>query len=276
MFTTIITDCKSENARGRQETRFNSLGLGPCSIIGVDSGLSTAATIEASGNLIDVLDASEGGRGVAIVNVAPRGDTEKNYFGDKSPNGSPFCYFFYKKTLVISTIGGYCLSLVKQFKVTNSVNLLDTEKVLDFALKKNLTTKQLNDHITKSQFRSFDFVPRVTKWITNGISVPRKQCPLSAIPDIPSCIWSVDAFGNCKTTISTEDLKLKITNKIKTSLGTFRFCEGLKDICNNETIVYKGSSGLRNAQFLEIATQGTPGSAARKLNLKIGSEVKIM
>lgn len=116
MFTTIITDCKADNEAGRQISRFNSLGLGPTNLIGVDSSLDKDATIEAGGNLIDVLDASEGKEGVVVVNAAPRGNKKDG------SNGTHFAYFYHKKTLVISTIKGNCLSLVKKLKISENVN----------------------------------------------------------------------------------------------------------------------------------------------------------
>jgi hypothetical protein len=105
MFTTIITDCKGENEAGRQITRYHALGLGPCTLIGVSSNFGVDATIEAAGNVIDALDASEGAKGTIVVNVAPRGVKKDGV------NGNYFCYFYYKNTLVISSTKGYCLSL---------------------------------------------------------------------------------------------------------------------------------------------------------------------
>lgn len=268
MFTTIITDCKGENEKGRQVTRCNSLGLGPTNLIGVDSGLGEIATIEAAGNLIDTLDASEGKKGVVIVNVAPRGNKKDGV------NGTLFCYFNYKNTLVISTIGGYTLSLVKQFGLVKKVNVLETQQALEFAVKQKLISKKLSKYIVNTQFRSFDFAPRVAKWLFDGIKILSSAYSLYTIPNIPTCIWCIDAFGNCKLTITSRDLKLNNKKFVKTNLGTFSFLERLKDIPKVKTAIYIGSSGLKNKRFLEIATQGKPGSAAETLNLKVGSKIK--
>ena len=92
MFTTIITDCKGENETGRQVSRFNAYGLGPTTLIGVESTLNGKATIEAGANLIDTLDATEGKSGVVIVNSAPRGHDKKD-----GENGSSFATFITKK-----------------------------------------------------------------------------------------------------------------------------------------------------------------------------------
>lgn len=273
MFTTIITDCKSENARGRQETRFNSLELGPTSTIGVSSRLDFDATIEAAGNLIDILDASEGKKGVVMVNVAPRGDKKDGI------NGTQFCYFYHKQTLVISTIKGYCLSLIKKLKLVKKVNLLELREALKFAQKKNLISKQLSNHIINSQFRSFDFIPKVARWILDGINIPSSPLILDSCFTIPNCIWSIDAFGNAKTTLLTDNLKLNTKNpklRIKTNLGIFKFYQRLKDIPRGKTAIYIGSSGIENHRFLEITTQAVSGSAAKNLKLQVGTKIEIL
>ena len=270
MFTTIVTDCKGENETGRQISRFNSLGLGPTNLIGVDSGLSANATIEAAGNLIDVLDATEGKKGVIVVNVAPRGNKKDG------ENGTRFCYFYYKKTLVIATIGGYTLSFVKSFGITKKINLVDTKEVLSLAISKKLISNDLAEYIARSQFRSFDFAPRLAKWLIDEIKIPSKDSSLNPYSSVPNCIWHTDSFGNAKTTILTQDIKLKTIDKVKTNIGTFKFYERLKDIPDGETAIYTGSSGLGDKRFLEIATQNREGSAAKTLNLKVGKEIKFM
>lgn len=288
MFTSIISDCKGENEAGRQITRLNSLGLGPATIIGVDSGLGFDATIQAGANLIDILDSCEGRTGLIVLNVAPRGDKQDG------ENGTPFCYFYYKKTLIISTIKGYSLSFIKKFKLADRVNLIDTREVLEFASKNKLIDKELSSYIIESQFRSFDFVPRIAKWLMEGVEIPYKIYSLEYTPEPPGCIWCIDAFGNAKLTITNQDLEDFIKNDpislnppqanssqmgvqtIKTNLGVFPFYRRLKDIPKGEVAAYIGSSGINSDRFLEIAAQGVSGSAAQKLNLHIGTEIKLM
>src|SRR5215469_12078503 len=103
MFVTIINDCKDENAFGRQQTRASMLFNTHVTTIGVEFG----ETIEGSGNIIDMLDASDGAKGILLVNLAPRHGE-----GKKWENGTPFCYFSYKDTLVVSTVAGFTLSLI--------------------------------------------------------------------------------------------------------------------------------------------------------------------
>ena len=96
MFVTLITDCKDDNALGRSTTRLSTLFDCNITTIGVNGW---DADLEAAGNLIDMLDASEGKKGVILVNVAPRHKS-----GKKWPNGTPFGYFHYKDTLVVISV----------------------------------------------------------------------------------------------------------------------------------------------------------------------------
>ncbi|PIZ82395.1 MAG: hypothetical protein COY02_00205, partial [Parcubacteria group bacterium CG_4_10_14_0_2_um_filter_41_6] len=62
MFITIINDCKDQNAAGRQAARVACLFNIAPTFVGVQSD------IEASGNIIDVLDATEGKKGIILAN----------------------------------------------------------------------------------------------------------------------------------------------------------------------------------------------------------------
>ena len=284
MFITIINDSIDDNAKGRQLTRWSTLFPGVnIAFIGVNSSLNTGATIQASGNLIDILDASSGEKGIIALNVAPRGQVKED-----GENGSKFSYFYYKKTLVISTIKKYNLSLIKKFKLANHICVLDTEKVLDYAKENNLINRKLNTHITKTQFRSYEFQPRVAKWLSEGVNLPHEKVSIDKFPDSPNAVWHIDSFGNIKTTLTISDIDSKSrpersrripssnTSAIKTNRGDFMFYERLKDIPDGETAIYTGSSGIGNNRFLEIATQNRTGSAAKHLKLKIGDEVKLV
>lgn len=275
MFITLINDSKDDNAKARQETRWASLFPNThVSFVGIDSNLKDTATIEASGNLIDILDAGEGRKGIIAVNVAPRGQVKIDGI-----NGSLFCYFYYKNTLVVSTIKGYNLSLIKKFGITKSVNVLETQDVLNFAEKNKLITKKQNKHISNTQFRSFDFQPRVAKWITDGFSVPSHTLSINKIPDIPPSAWSIDSFGNIKSTLIKNSLPLR-GNPLKVSINGrqlhCKYYDHLKDIPDGETAIYTGSSGIGKTRFIEIATQNRKGSAAKHLNLKIGDKIQIV
>lgn len=250
MNITVINDCKDENAKGRQLARINSIFKSPANFIGVSNEL------EAAGNIIDILDANGDGNGIILVNVAPRNGKAK-----KHKNGSPFGYFWYKKTLVISSIDGFTLSLVKKLKIAKFINVLDTPKTIDILIKNNFLSSNLKSHITNSQFRSYDFLPIIAYYLFKNKKkrIKSKKADIKTIPDAPVTIWWVDNFGNCKTTILSNEIKI---------LKGFKYYPRLKDVPNKKPALITGSSGLRNKRFLEIVVQG--GSAAKLFNLESG------
>jgi len=260
MFTTIINDCRDENALTRQAARALTLIGYSVAIMGVKSDL------EAAGNIIDILDASDGKKGVVIANVAPRQGK-----GKKWPNGTPFVYFYLRDTLVISTIDGYCLSLVKKFQLIKSVDLLDVPTVVDHMIKKGNLKKNFRDLIINSQFRSYDFVPRVAKWLLDGVSVPSKKYAVSLIENAPQAVWWVDNFGNCKTTVLPKDVNYVPGKTLKTKVGRFLCFPKLKDVPDNQAGIIVGSSGFETERFLELVIQGR--NAGKEFELSSGSEL---
>lgn len=262
MFLTLINDCRDENAFGRQETRASILFDAHISTVGVDFGKS----LEGAGNLIDVLDASEGASGIVLVNVAPRHRGSKKW-----ENGTPFCYFYHKETLVVATVDEDTLSLVKKFGLANEVRLLDIPTVVKKAVELKLITQEVGDRIIVSQFRSYDFSPRVAKWIWDGVEIPSSAFSIDQISDAPHAIWHVDNFGNCKTTVLPEDVAFVPGKTMKTKVGQIRCFEYLKDVPKGATAIIRGSSGLGDKKFLEIVVQG--GSAAQEFGLISGARI---
>ncbi len=263
MFVTIITDCQDPNTFGRQLTRASSL-FGFSSI-----PVAINNDVEAAGNLIDILDASEGREGVVLVNIAPRHGRAKKW-----PNGTPFGFFNYHKTLVVSSIDGYALSLVKKLGIISEINVMDIPTVLDFMEEEKIYEEQ-PDYIKNTQFRSFEFVPRAAKWIFNGIDLPVEKMRIEQVPDIPKCVWWVDSFGqniyggNCKTTILPEEVEFESGKEIKLKkVGQIKCYERLKDVPNNEQGLIIGSSGILNKRFLEVVIQGN--NASEKFHLNTG------
>jgi len=268
MFITVINDCKSENDIARQETRLMSLFGTPISFVGVSSDFSVNATLEAAGNLIDVLDAIEDREGIVLLNVAPRGEQKKDGY-----NGTPFCYFKYNNTLVISTVRGNSLSLVKKLGLITELNLVSVDDAVAYAHQNKLLSDGQANYIPLSQFRSFDFTPRLAHWLHQGIDIPHTKIPLASIEDVPPCVWYVDAFGNCKTTILGSEIKVQPGSQLNTNLGKFSYYSRLKDLPKGETAWYQGSSGIGSRRFVEIATQMKAGSAAKTLNIGVGQHL---
>lgn len=258
MFVTLITDCKDDNALGRSTTRLATFFECHITTVGVNSDL------EASGNLIDVLDAAGGEKGVVLVNVAPRHQEAKKW-----PNGTPFGFFYYKETLVVASIDGLTLSLVKKLGLVDKINLMDIPEVVTTLADKKIISQELATHIIHTQFRSFEFLPRVAKWLTSKVPIPYNLYPITLIPDAPESIWWIDNFGNCKTTLVEKDVNFSEGQKKTNKAGEFICYNRLKDVPNDRPALIIGSSGLEDNRFLEIVVQG--GSASQTFNLKSGS-----
>lgn len=262
MFITIINDCSDPNAQGRQLTRVASLFDVSPSFVSVSGTFDSVGELEAAGNLIDCLDASGGKEGIIIVNVAPRSGEGKHW-----PNGTPFGYFYHGETLVIASIAGLTLSLVKKLGLAQEITVLDLDASMDWATKEGLLDEEAAHRAKLSQFRSFDFVPRAALWLTQGKKLPSKPMLISEIPDVAGVVWFADNFGNCKTTILANEVKLD--GKIETRFGTLPVYNRLKDVPNGKAALITGSSGIGHKRFLELVLQG--GSATNKLGAKVGS-----
>lgn len=262
MFVTIINDCYDANAFGRQATRASVLFGTSINTVGVDFG----ATIQGAGNLIDMLDAAEGQEGVILVNLAPRHGEGKRW-----KNGTPFGYFFYKKTLVVTSVAGYTLSLIKKLGLAKEIYVMDIPTVIAFVEKKKLITKEVGEHIIHTQFRSYDFVPRAAKWIWDGIKIPAEKGSIQDIADAPKAVWWIDNFGNCKTTIFSDEIAHTPGETLKTKFGTVQCYERLKDVPNGEPGFIVGSSGFGEKRFLELVIQG--GNASKHFGIKTGDSI---
>jgi hypothetical protein len=242
MFISIITDCHDENARGRQESRLQSLTGHPTSFIGVQSDL------EAGVNLLEVLDATGGHPGLVLVNVAPRGTHALQW-----ENGTPFGYFYHKDTLVIATVDGLALAGAKRCGLVEHVHLLDTHSASEAMLAANFISAAEAARIPGTQFRSFDFTPRVGAFLLAGHSVPTETFSLEPIAPLPTAIWHIDNFGNCKTTLTADDIAGK--TELQTRYGTFPIVRQLRDVPEGETAITLGSSGLDSTRFCELVVQ---------------------
>lgn len=261
MFVAIINDCRDQNAFGRQATRAMALFNSPVTTIGIEQD-----ELEASGNLVDALDASEGEEGVILVNVAPRHGR-----GKKWPNGTPFGYFTLKKTLVVASVDGLTLSLVKKLGLLREFSLFDLPTVTKLLVDSGDLTENEKNLIVHTQFRSFDFLPRVANWLKEGKDLPSTNYSLDNIPEIPKAIWLIDNFGNCKTTIIPEEVNFEVGKTIKTLIGELTCYNRLKDVPDDEGGLIIGSSGYSDKRFLEIVRQGK--NAAKHFNLSVGTSL---
>lgn len=261
MFVTIINDCHDGNTMGRQTTRLATLF--PNTYIST-VGINNYTEIEAAGNLIDMLDASNGEEGVILVNAAPR-------HKKKWENGTPFGYFRYKKTLVVSTIDGEALSLVKKFGLTKEIYLTDIPTVAAALCESGHIDTTLRDQIIHTQFRSFNYMPRLARWVIDGISVPHTTYAIEEIPDAPKAIWLIDNFGNAKTTVTPQEIGFKAGREIVTKVGKFTCYDEMRDVAIGTPALIIGSSGIKNNRFVELIVMGE--RAVDTFNLKVGMEL---
>lgn len=256
MFVTIINDCRDDNVVGRQEVRASNLFQSPVSFVGVNSDL------EAAGNLVDILDASHGQPNIVLSNVAPRNGQSKKW-----ANGTPFGFFWYYNTLVVTTIDGVMLSLVKKLKVISIVQVVEFQPAVDLLIQENLIAKDRADYLRNTQFRSFEFLPYLAYFLWQRKKAPSQHLLLEEIPSAPRAVWWVDNFGNCKTTLLYSDLVI-VNNKVSSNLGELNFYNYLKDVPDNEVALVVGSSGFADKRFVEIVRQG--GSAAGSFGITSG------
>lgn len=249
---------------GRQTARTALLTGSSITAVGVDA----FADLAAAGCLIDALDAHMGADSAILVNVAPRNGGAKKW-----SNGTPFGFFKYFETLVIATVDGYTLSLVKKFGLTERINLLDIGAVVNKMQREHLLTQEQGDFIEASQFRSYDFLPRVASYLLHENEVPSTRVSLEDlnVPDAPHAVWWVDNFGNAKTTMLPDEVGFEPGKRATLTLGEFMCYEGLSQIPDNEAGLVVGSSGLGEQRFLEIAVQG--GRADEHINIAIGDEL---
>ena len=267
MQITIINDCLDQNAKLRQISRVGSL-FENCSV----NCFGVGRELEASGFLVDAIDSFEGRKGIIIANVAPRSKDAKKW-----KNGTPFGFFWHKETLIVSSVDGLLLSLVKKLNITNEFYILDIPDVLGAIDNKEMSPSE-KQRIINSQFRSFEFLPRVASWLTKKIKIPYQKYDLQEVIDAPQAVWFIDNFGNIKTTLLKEnfDLDNKRTFKIKIGeqIKQFDFYDSLKDLPSESIGLVRGSSGIENNRFIEIMVRG--GNAAGELGAKIEDKVEIL
>ena len=232
MQITLITDCRDDNAKIRQIIKWQSLfSDAQINFLGVKDD------IEASGNLIDILDVQE--EGVVFVNVSPRNGQAKKF-----KNGSPFIWFQYKKALIVSSAQGKALSLLKKL-----------DQLPNFFY--------LNLPSSKTQFRSLNVLPKfIKKFIHNHTEkvTPDKPLDPKELPSVDYPYWQIDCFGNIKTTFLNEQ-EARQKWEVLQDLPLY---PRLKDVPDDKLALVTGSSGLEDKRFIEVVKQG--GTAWESLN----------
>lgn len=277
---TIITDCADDNARARQQARFSELFCATPTFLGLGA---SAPDIEAGGNLIDQLDAVlqsptsvRKEKRVILLNVAPRGERVRK----KWDNGTPFCYVWVENVLIVSTFAGRSLAFLKKFDLAKSVRVLDIPTVVDQMVACGELNKEVAQRITNTQFRSFEFLPLAAYWVLQGRELPFTTYDIESSSEINGVVWTVDSFGNAKTTITKDEIAFQAGKEVYLKDGAAITCyERLADVPRHRSALVCGSSGLGNTRFLEVVVQwkddGFKGSAnaAERHGLFVGAKV---
>jgi len=200
-------------------------------------------------HLLDILDATEGRPGIVLLNVAPRGG-----HATKWENGTPFAFFWYHETLIVGSVDGYVFSGAKKAGILPELHLLDTHTGAAAMEAAGFITPEAAEHIPYTQFRSFDFTPRIAAFLWQKNTVPSTPYNPDDIAELPLAIWHVDSFGNAKTTLLPEDLPSTET-ATETRFGTLPYFSQLRDLPTHESSLVRGSSGIHDQRFLELMEQ---------------------
>lgn len=265
MYVTIINDCHDPLTRNRQVVR--AATLFPATHISFVS-VGNFADLEAAGAIIETIDAAMDEPGIILVNVAPRHGKAKKW-----ENGTPFGHLQYQNTQIFTTVDGATLSLIHKYGLAKSIEVYDIPTVLDAMIAKDKLPEHLRDPITNTQFRSYEFLPRVADWYMHGVELPHEAQPLSDFLPAPLAVYSIDNFGNCKTTAWAEDIAHAAGKTLATPWGLLPCYSRLKDVPNGEAGIIIGSSGYREHRFIEIVVQGD--SAAKRFNIKVADKIKV-
>jgi hypothetical protein len=114
-------------------------------------------------------------------------------------------------------------------------------------------------------------MPRLAKWLIDGIEVPHESYPISEVEDAPAAIWWIDNFGNAKTTLLPQEVGHEPGKSVKMAFGEIKCYHQLRDVPVGETGLTIGSSGLGDKRFLEIVVQGK--KAVDEFSFKVGQEI---
>lgn len=260
---TYISDCRDDNTQGRLKARVSTYFHGINVVF-----VGVANDLEAAINLVDIVDAYDGQPGIILANVAPRSGVAKKW-----SNGTPFGWFQLDKLNIFTTIDGYTLSLLqKLLRRPLEVRVYDIPSVVPHM---DLDAK-IQERIINTQFRSFDYLPRLAKSLMDGEDLPATDV-FKEVPLMPQAVCWVDSFGNLKTNLLPDEVKFGVGKHVVFRVDKhkqFRLpCYNrLKDIPDGYVAMTIGSSGLEGRRFIEIMQQGK--SAAQSLGLYSGALIE--
>lgn len=260
----IINDCSDSNTIGRQTLRVTTLLNLPVSYVGVPDYDSLAL----AGNAVDMLDAIGDQSAILLMNVAPRFGEAHSFF-----NGTPFGFGWYKKTLIISTVSGYALSLLKKFNLLEHFYLVEIKDSVPVFVKSGLISEAYAKDLVKTQFRSFNFSPLLASFLTkySALDLSTQVLSMDSVPEAGAKVWWVDNFGNIKTTLTSKDVDFTVGSEIRLAGRKFTMFDRLKDVPDDQAGCIVGSSGIGDNRFLELVIQGKRASDI--LGLSFGEDL---
>ncbi|MEK9176956.1 MAG: hypothetical protein AAB923_01535, partial [Patescibacteria group bacterium] len=203
--TTIISDCTDDNAVGRQQTRMSGITGGSVNYVGLTAPEALDGDtnrLQAAGHLIDQLDAFKDNPGVLCVHIAPRNENGKS---GHTANGARYGYFWYKNVIVVASLDGAALSLVKKLGLADTVRELDVPRTLRRMHQKGLISKAEIQQTLHTQFNSLEYLPRIGAFLLREGKAAGTDRDIETFEDAPRGVWLVDNFGNCKTTLVAEE-----------------------------------------------------------------------
>ncbi len=268
-----INDCSDGNARMRVEARLSRLLPGATILTTVP----VQNDLEASLNILDALDAVDNpwlhsGSGLLIsgldpilnlivANVAPRKGVGNHGVG--------FYYARFGSTLILTTLSGYELSLLKKVGLSAKLYRLDVTEVVKWMVRSGLISKDYAHHIENSQFRSFEFLPItglcLLKMLDHVPTHPGSWEDLPVLAD--GLVGTIDVFGNAKlTAVGKAGFKFSLEGEPS---RIFESKPNLAALNDREAGVVRGSSGFWQCRLAEFMIKGS--AAAKKYGLELGA-----
>ncbi|OGH87543.1 MAG: hypothetical protein A3J93_03385 [Candidatus Magasanikbacteria bacterium RIFOXYC2_FULL_42_28] len=256
----IVSDCGGQ-AMERMVLRFATLFPGA-----TIARILSSSAVEASGNIVDAVDAMSGGPGIVVCNSAPRKD-------HRGTNGSAIVFGKIAQVGIVVTAG--TLGLVKKMFPGLSVAEVDADSFM-------VNTYPEVGRGTFN-FRGLEVIPRLAHQIVAGRDLSHLSVEHNHFPAVEDGVWLIDQIAgvptNLKLTVRRSDLlgfQVGAVASVSIAGQTYQIgCYNrLTQIPAGELGIYEGSSGFGHERFLEIAVMG--GSAAQQLHVNdSGTSVSI-
>lgn len=251
----FFTDCKDTNALSRVEAYLLALIKNAnIRVYGANSSEEIALSVY---GIVEIWKKAKSEGNVVVGNFAPR--------DKKWTNGAPFCFARLYGNLIVGTPECFSLLVSKNKLDRNRIYQTDVFKVCS----KFMTEEEALD-ISKSQFRSLEYVPKLISWLLD-----EKDFPTNNAKDIPPVknekVFFIDNFGNIIFSMSPIQFKDYSLGCEYFSIGDSVLCpatmkERLSDLKDGELGFVLGSKG-----FVELICKG--GNAASMLGVKIGDTI---